>query len=205
MSTVETSEQFWEERYRTMTRKPTGLPTAKLVEHASDLTPGRSLDLGCSRGDDVLWLARQGWMALGVDISMTAVQTATSRSREAGLAGKAQFERHDLAQTFPVGEFDLVTALYFQSPIEFPRAEVLRKAAGVVASGGHFLLVEHATSAPWSYGGATSFSTVEETFASLQLDATWEIRWIGAPERKAKGPNDEVANVLDNVIFLRRA
>lgn len=205
MSTAQTSEQFWEERYRGMTRQPTGVPTAKLVEHVSDLRPGRSLDLGCSRGDDVLWLARQGWQALGVDISPTAVQTATSRAQDAGLSGKARFERHDLAHTFPAGEFDLVTALYFQSPIEFPRAEVLRKAAAAIAPAGHFLLVEHATAAPWSYKVSTPFSTVEETYASLQLDASWETVWMGAPQRQAKGPSGEFADVLDNVIFLRRA
>ena len=205
MSTVQTAEQFWEQRYSTMTKQPTGLPTAKLVEHTSDLQPGRSLDLGCSRGDDVLWLARQGWMALGVDISKTAIQAAAARAQEAGLADKTRFERHDLADTFPQGEFDLVTALYFQSPFEFPRAEVLRRAAAAVASGGHLLLVEHATAAPWSYKGSTPFSTVEETFASLQLGPTWETLWMGAPERKAKGPDDQVAHVLDNVIFVRRA
>jgi SAM-dependent methyltransferase len=205
MSTAQTSEQFWEDRYRSMTRQPTGVPTSKLVEHVGALEPGRSLDLGSSRGDDVLWLARQGWHALGVDISMTAVQMATERAQELGLAAMARFERHDLAQTFPKGEFDLVTALYFQSPIEFPRAEVLRTAAAAVVKGGHFFLVEHATAAPWSYKGTTPFSTVDETFASLQLDATWETLWIGAPERQAKGPHDQVANVLDNVIFLRRA
>lgn len=204
MSTAQASEQFWEERYRSMTRQPTGLPTAKLVEHTSDLQPGKSLDIGCSRGDDVLWLVRRGWLALGADISMTAVQTATSRAKDAGLADRARFERHDLAQTFPQGEFDLVTALYFQSPIEFPRAEVLRKGAAAVVKGGHFLLVEHATAAPWSYQGSTPFSTVEETYASLQLDATWQTLWMGAPQREAKGPNGEVADVLDNVIFLRR-
>ncbi len=143
-------------------------------------------------------------MALGVDISETAVQTAALRAQEAGLADKARFERHDLAETFPQGEFDLVTALYFQSPIEFPRAEVLRNAAAAVARGGHFLLVEHATAAPWSYKGITAFSTVEETFASLQLDATWQTVWMGAAHRQATGPNQEVADVLDNVIFARK-
>jgi SAM-dependent methyltransferase len=140
-----------------------------------------------------------------VDISWTAVETAASRAQEAGLADQAIFERHDLALTFPAGKFDLVTALYFQSPIEFPRAEVLRKATATVAPAGHFLLVEHASAAPWSYKGTAPFSTLEETYASLQLDATWETLWMGAPKRQAKGPAGEVADVLDNVIFLRRA
>ena len=122
-----------------------------------------------------------------------------------GRSGRsARFERHDLALTFPAGHFDLVTALYFQSPVEFPRAEVLRTATGAVVRGGHFLLVEHAVAAPWSFRGTTPFSTVEETYAFLHLDADWETLWMGSPPRHVTGPDQQVAEVLDNVFFLKK-
>jgi hypothetical protein len=56
----QTHQQFWEERYRNMSKPASGQPTAKLAELVSGLPPGRSLDLGCSRGDDMLWLASCG-------------------------------------------------------------------------------------------------------------------------------------------------
>ena len=36
---------------------------------------------------------------------------------------RARFEQHDLVATFPAGAFNLVTSLFFQSLIEFPRAQ----------------------------------------------------------------------------------
>ena len=204
MTSSQSSEQFWEERYRNMSTPPSGRPTAKLVEYAADLPLGRSLDLGCSRGDDVIWLASRGWQAMGVDVSATALAVAADRAKAAGVSDRVQWERHDLTVSFPKAEFDLVTALYFQSPVEFPRAEVLRKAAAAVAPGGVFLLVEHSTAAPWSWKGHTPFSTVEETLASLQLDQSWEPIFVGAPEREAKGPQGQTAMVLDNVLVLRK-
>jgi len=202
--TNQTSEQFWEERYRNMTGQPSGRPTGKLVEFAEALPPGRALELGCSRGDDAIWLASRGWQVLGVDISATALAVAAERAKAAGVSERVRWERHDLAQSFPEGMFELVTALYFQSPIAFPRAEVLRRAAGAVVPGGVFLLVEHSTAAPWSFKSTTPFSTVEETLASLQLDESWEPIFVGAPKREARGPQGQTAEVLDNVIVLRK-
>ncbi|HTN62938.1 MAG TPA: class I SAM-dependent methyltransferase [Devosia sp.] len=205
MSDNRTSEQFWENHYQNLTREPTGKPSAILVQYAADLTPGRSLDLGSSRGDDVMWLARQGWQSLGVDVSSTAIATAQRRAKEAGLAEAARFERHDLAATFPEGAFDLLTALFFQSPVDFPRAQVLARAAEAVASGGLLLIVEHASAAPWSWSPDAVFPTAEETLSSLQLDTKdWTQIFVGAPERLAHGPDNQTATVRDNVLALRR-
>ena len=196
-------EQFWEERYRGMTKPPSGQPTARLVELVSDLPPGRSLDLGCSRGDDVLWLASRGWQAMGVDISATALQIARNRSQAQGLTARAQFKQHDLAHSFPSGRFDLVTALYFQSPVVFPRAEVLEKAMAAVADNGLFLLVEHTVADPASHGGTTPFTTVEQSFASLRPGPSWEKLKVETCERLVTNPSPS-GTTLDNVILLRK-
>lgn len=52
---------FWEEFYRTKRTSSTGRASSALQRIASGLTPGRALDLGASHGDDVIWLAGQGW------------------------------------------------------------------------------------------------------------------------------------------------
>lgn len=203
MTIDQSHQQFWEERYRTMAKPPSGNPTAKLVELLPPLSPGRSLDLGCSRGDDVLWLARQGWYATGVDISATAVEIARQRAQALGLGERTRFERHDLALSFPAGQFDLVTALFFQSPVAFPRAQVLRKALAVVAQGGYFLLLEHSVPHPGAHEGTTPFSTVDQTLASLQLDVSWDRVRVEAHERLPE-QQGKFGHVLDNVILLRK-
>ncbi|QQR40043.1 SAM-dependent methyltransferase [Devosia rhizoryzae] len=153
----------------------------------------------------MIWLARQGWLATGVDVSPTAVATATGRAEEAGLGDHARFEQYDLAATFPDGEFDLVTALFFQSTVDFPRSAVLQRAADAVASGGLLPIVEHASAAPWSWSQDAIFPTAEETLSSLNLDAHhWTRVFVGTPERLANGPNSQTAIVKDNVLALTR-
>ncbi len=47
--------------------------------------PGRALDLGCGTGRNVVYLARHGWDALGVDFAGRAIAKARRRAREAGV------------------------------------------------------------------------------------------------------------------------
>ncbi len=112
-----------------------------------------------------------------------------------------------MADTFPAGTFDLVSAQYLQSPVEFPRERVLQSAAQAVAPGGLLLVVTHASVPPWSWHQHTHtrFPTPEEALAELDLDSSqWHSEFVGAPERRATGPNGQSATVTDNVIALRR-
>jgi 2-polyprenyl-3-methyl-5-hydroxy-6-metoxy-1,4-benzoquinol methylase len=68
--------EAWEFRYAQTSQRWSGLPNATLVDLVASLTPGRAVDLGCGEGADAIWLARQGWRVLGVDISPTAVARA---------------------------------------------------------------------------------------------------------------------------------
>ena len=44
------------------------------------MEPGRALDLGCGTGTTVLWLAQQGWTAVGVDFSSLAIESARRKA-----------------------------------------------------------------------------------------------------------------------------
>ncbi len=83
---------------------------------------------------------------------------------------------------------------------------MLRRASETLNPGGHLLIIDHGSRAPWSWPSPDSvYLTAEETLAGLTLDpAQWQHRHVGAIERVANGPDGQTATVLDNVIFLRR-
>ncbi|WP_244492642.1 class I SAM-dependent methyltransferase [Aureimonas sp. AU22] len=141
-----------------------------------------------------------------VDVSTVALSLAAGNSKAAGIAESVSFEAHDLATSFPVGTFDLVVASFLHSPQEWPRAEVLIRAAGAVAPGGHLLLVEHGSRDPWSWSAEdTRFPTAEKTLAAMRLPPeAWRVRCLCPIARVAKGLDGQSATVTDNVIFLGR-
>lgn len=199
-------ETFWNDFYRGGSPATSGRPGLALAQFAGPIIPGNALELGCGKGDDAVWLARRGWAVTAVDVSTVALSLAVGNAEAAGVAERIRFEAHDLAMSFPAGTFDLVVASFLHSPQEWPRAEVLIRAAGAVAPGGHLLLVEHGSRAPWSWSAEDyRFPTAEETLAAMRLPPeAWRIRCLCPIARVAKGPDGQSATVTDNVIFLRR-
>ena len=71
------------------------------------IRPGRALDLGCGHGRNAVFLARQGFTVEGVDLSQTALDWASQRAAEAGVAVTlARRNVFDLA--LDAGSYDLV-------------------------------------------------------------------------------------------------
>lgn len=203
---AEISEAFWERHYAGATKPSSGRPSAALVRFAAERIPRHALDLGCARGDDVIWLARQGWAVTGVDISQTALRAARANADAVGLSDRIRFERHDLGTSFPDGRFDLVTAMFLQSPIEFGRTQALRQAAASVAPGGLLLIASHGSRVPWSSAPADIvFPTAQDELAALDLTSgNWRNVFVGEIERTGSGPNGERATVSDAIIAVER-
>lgn len=197
---------FWERHYAKMTMPSGGRPSAALVRFAGDRTPGTALDLGCARGDDTIWLARQGWTATGVDVAEAALVAARRAAMEAGVADRTKFERHDIGVPSPEGSFDLIFAMFLHSPVPFERESALRRAAACVDRGGLSLLVTHGSLAPWSWAAAdTVYPTAEEELTELDLERSdWTKVYVGPVERLARGSGGQSAAVVDNVIALER-
>lgn len=205
LSAAGEGEQFWERHYHGREQVFSGNANPILVEVAGPLPAGTALDLGCGEGGDAIWLARQGWQVTGVDVAATALARAAANARTAGVADRITFEQHDLTRSQPDGAYDLVTAQYLQSPVTFPREQVLRAAAEAVAVGGLLLIVDHASVPPWSWADPdTRFPTPEQFLASLQLSGRWRNERLAAPSRRATGPGGQSATVTDNVIAVRR-
>lgn len=199
---------FWEERYASSVDRNRGKAGRFLQTHVASLSPRRVLELGCSTGDDSLWLAEQGWQVTAVDLSEQATHTAQRLAEEAKLAHQIQFLACDLSVDFPTGEFELVIALYFQSPYDsFPRIPILQTAASRIVPGGHLFIVTHATGPSWKPHADTmpAFPTAEGDWAALALPQhQWTLEKCSVETRIAKGPEGQECEVKDNVILARR-
>jgi len=202
--------QYWEARYGEAERIWSGRPNQTLVEVVGDLPAGRALDLGCGEGGDAIWLAQRGWQVTGVDISPTAIARASAAADEAGIPTKRiRWQAHDLATWTDDGPYDLVAASFLHSRVEFPRTEILRRAAALVAPGGHLLLLSHAACPPWSAhhhdDHKPEFLTPSEEISALDLDERqWDTRIAETRSREATGPNGERAILDDGIVLLHR-
>lgn len=201
----EEPQAFWDRLYGEREQVWSGHVNAALQREVEDLPAGRVLDLGCGEGGDALWLAEHGWRVTAVDISRTALSRGEREARRRGLV--VDWQHLDLAAQLPAGPFDLVSALFLQSPVALPRADVLRRAAAEVAPGGTLLVVGHAAPPPWSTHRPdpslmpTPAQLLDEL--DLPLDA-WDRVRVEEVARVATGPDGQTGELLDSVVRLRR-
>lgn len=209
----ESPEVFWERMYAEAESgaKWTGRVNHALETYVAPLEPGTSLDLGCGEGGDVLWLAEHGWQATGIDLSRVAVERARAAAEARGL-DRAHFVAADLAAWAdrPAGidgaaePFDLVTASFFQSPVELPRQLILRAAAARVAVGGHLLVVSHAAPPP-GMDHPGEFPSPADELAALALDPErWEVLVAEVVTRPSTRPDAHAPTMDDTVVYARR-
>ncbi|WP_072314679.1 class I SAM-dependent methyltransferase [Agrococcus sp. Marseille-P2731] len=210
MSGTTAAAEFWEARYADADRIWSGRVNAVLADVAATLTPGRALDLGCGEGGDALWLAQQGWRVTGVDLSPTAIERARAAAAAAGIrTADLHLEAGDLATWQTTDAHDLVSASFLQSwPVVIPREEILHRATGFVAPGGHLLVVAHAGAPSWAdpeMARTHPFPTPEGDLAALQLDASrWEVLACERRERSITAPDGSPATLDDSVVLVRR-
>jgi SAM-dependent methyltransferase len=201
-----TDEEVWDDRYRESERIWSGEPNDALVRQVSGLAPGRALDLGAGEGADAVWLARRGWHVTAVDISSVALDRAARYAEEAGVADRIDWQRCDLATSFPAGEYDLVSAQYLHSHGDLPRERILRTAAGAVARGGVLLIVGHSGVPPWDHEHAdVRLPTPQEVLADLHLPPeAWEVQVREEHERIQAGPDGRPFTRTDSTVRVRR-
>ncbi|MFI6535174.1 class I SAM-dependent methyltransferase [Nonomuraea sp. NPDC050547] len=200
-------EEFWDARYSESQRIWSGEPNTMLVTEVEGMAPGRALDLGCGEGGDVVWLARRGWRVTGVDVSRVALERAGEHAKEAGVADLVDLQWHQLGESFPEGEFDLVSAAYLHSTVEMSREAILRAAAAAVAPGGVLLVLGHSGWASWQHTPPhdVHLPTPQEVHDSLGLaQGEWVVERSGEFERSQNGPDGEPGTRTDNVLRVRR-
>jgi SAM-dependent methyltransferase len=111
-----------------------------LIEVASDLNPGKALDLGCGSGQNAVWLAQRGWVVTAVDISPGAITEAKGSAAAAGVS--IAFDVADITSWRPASRFDLVICTFAVPARGMGRSRVLEMAASAVAPGGAILVTE---------------------------------------------------------------
>lgn len=113
-------------------------------KQASDLQPGRALDVGSGEGADTIWLAERGWRVTAVDISSVALERSSALSKRFGseIAGRIDWLQVDLtAWRPPAASYDLVSAQFMHLPAA--REVLFPRLAASVAPGGTLLIVGH--------------------------------------------------------------
>ena len=84
---------------------------------------------------------------------------------------------------------------------------MLRTAAKSLNRGGTLAVVDHGSTAPWSWNQDPDvrYPTPREVASELALDpAEWSIERADASERQATGPDGRTAAVIDHVLVIRR-
>lgn len=207
---------FWDSLYTRFARNEPGPVNRYLISEVERLSPGTALDLGCADGADALWLAERGWRVTAVDVSPVALGRARAFAIQRGLDDRIAFLQHDLATSFPEGEFDLVSAQFLHSPIGGPaeRLGILARAAAAVAPGGQLLVVSHQSVPAWHPsmpGGLTAHPlnlavpTPQENLAALQLaDGKWEAVRTETVAIELTSPSGEPGIREDQVLHYRR-
>jgi thioredoxin reductase/SAM-dependent methyltransferase len=196
-------EDAWEERYRAQPAIWSGRPNPQLVAEATDLAPGRALDVGCGEGADAVWLARHGWRVTAVDIATTALDRAAAHATTAGVADRIDWYHADLRAALPApGPYDLVSAQYMQLP-EPDRGVLLARLAAAVAPRGTLLVVGHHPADLPTTGHRMHFPTMMFTAESLAaaLDpAAWTILTTATRPHTPTAPDGH----RDTVLVARR-
>ncbi|MER6915614.1 class I SAM-dependent methyltransferase [Streptomyces sp. NPDC000594] len=198
---------FWDGFYADRPEAADPRPNARLTETVTGLPPGEALDLGCGEGGDTLWLARQGWRVTAVDVSGVAVERLARLARSHGLGEGIAAERHDLREAFPPGTFDLVSSHYLHTPLDLDRSAVLRSAAHALRPGGLLLIVDHGSTAPWSWNQdpGVRYPGPQEVAEDIGLDPrSWTVERAEASRRTATGPGGRTAEVIDHILTIRR-
>ena len=158
-------EDGWNERYVSGDLPwDTGSPDTYLVEMVSrwPLCRGRVLDVGCGTGTNSIWLARQGFEVVGLDISAEAIGIASRRAEEQG--DSCRFVNEDFLH-FDVGDGEYIflfdRGCFHSIPTEKGRRSFVARAAQVLSPCGLWLSMIGNNDDPLSDQGPPKLSALE--------------------------------------------
>ncbi len=177
----------WDERYSGAERVWSGQPNGALVAETRDLPPGRALDVGCGEGADAIWMARQGWDVVALDVSQVALGRARQAAEDAGVT-VCWLHAGLLDAPLASDGFDLVSAQY-PALLRTQENEAVQALLAAVTPGGTLLMVHHAE-VVGDHAHAPGFDPADyvmpEDVAAL-LGEDWEIETDERRSRDIRG------------------
>jgi SAM-dependent methyltransferase len=161
----------WEEAYKTTPPWDVGRPQPALVEivQYGELTKTTVLDVGCGTGENALYLARNGFSVVGIDLSTGAIAAAKAKATERKL--KADFRvGNALSLDFASSRFDnAIDSGLFHTFNDADRMPFAREIARVLAPKGRYFMLCFSNKEPTNWGGPRRVTKeeIEATFSAF--------------------------------------
>jgi SAM-dependent methyltransferase len=130
---LDAQKQYWDKNFSERPEMSGDVPSDP-AQKASELLKreGKTalLELGCGRGRDTLFFARNGLHVTALDYSDVATNTVTAKAEESGVGQRVRVIQHDLRESLPFedGTFDAAFShMLFCMAITNAEAERLSK------------------------------------------------------------------------------
>lgn len=195
--------QWWEQHYQGQ-GTGRGVPSPHMVAELTDLPVGRALDAGCGTGADAVWLARQGWEVMAIDISPTAVRQAErlAADQTPDVAARISWVVADLTAWEPPQQYDLVVSQYVHPDVPF--SEFVARLANAVAPDGTLFVAghDHADSHSAAHSPKHASIGTEAVISALNMNL-WDVEVAETRTRQVRHGSTE-ATIHDMVVRAHR-
>jgi len=161
----------WEDAYKTTPPWDIGRPQPAFVElvESGELTKGTVLDVGCGTGENALYLAKNGFSVVGIDLSTRAVSAAKAKAIQRNL--KVVFRvANALSLDFESVHFDnAVDSGLFHTFNDGNRISFVHEIARVLTKNASYFMLCFSDKEPTNWGGPRRITKeeIETAFSPL--------------------------------------
>ena len=198
----------WDERYAAVDLVWSAGPNRWVEELASDLPPGRALDVAAGEGRNAIWLASRGWTVVAADFSPVAVERAQRLAAEQLGEAADRFTAvvSDALDPAPEGgPYELVLFSYLQLPAG-ERRRAWARGIEAAALGGRVVVIGHASrNLSEGWGGPQDPAVLYDPEAVVAEVGDQPVD-VESAELKVRAveTDDGTHEALDTVVVLRR-
>ena len=161
----------WEDAYKGDPPWDIGRPQPAFVElvSAGEFNKGSLLDVGCGTGENALYIAKNGFSAVGVDLSSRAIVAAKAKANERKL--RVDFRlANALSLGFKGSYFDnVIDSGLFHTFNDSDRVSFANEIARVLKADGRYFMLCFSDKEPTNWGGPRRIAReeIETTFSPL--------------------------------------